>query len=835
MCSIALVMPMRSGGIRRALERWLMLVCAAPSTAFASTVSAGTVHCPRTPTAKVNNKPTTTTAHELFEVVDEPTSDTVRVSSAPRVVQSPAVQSNPFEESVFEVPRSSGVTHAIPAEPAIFTVESLPEVETPTTADTSSVMTVSAEESLPGIDPELQTLILELTDDDHEIRQMAAFTLGEYGEAARIALPALRQSMHSNYTMVRLHAAEAVAKLSPGNEAAYEALLRGLEDSNSEVRVMAATALMSVAPVHRARAMESLQSLRSDPKEHVRLLAETAMPIDNAEPIAPLPQEAYELPTRTVQATPRAADAMIATEVEVSPAPQPVNVVSSQTVVEPQADAFDEHFLETKPSSTPLETLFPEPPTEVERDSVEQIETAAVTTAPTLSPDLAELATRLGSTDAIQLKYALSELVWYGADARPVLPHVQKCLTSTDEVVRAHAAKAMHDIAPDYDQQAIAVLAELVQSLQPGVSPLAAYFLGEFDSQAITALPALRKALSESVGMDQLHIAEAILRIEPQDGHAATVLTNAVSAADESSRFFAACALVAAAPHQGELVVPALLTAQNDASARVRMAADTTLTGFHTEPKGVAAVVIAEPEPQPEPEPVAVEEVPVFDPVVIADTAEESEAKLIETVLPGGAQVQLVQVEVPSPQTNAPTTDTADVVPPEFDTNLPVKPWTAQTPGETKPIRYVTINTAPQRRDADGRLQELPTNYGAAFLEKQGQTRHGQESRPWLVQSKAYEAPAFCHRPLYFEDVNLERYGHHFHCVQPLVSAAHFFGRVPFLPYLATVSKPWECEYPLGKYRPGDCTPYQFNYVPLQADAVLVQAGFTAVPFFIIH
>ena len=38
--------------------------------------------------------------------------------------------------------------------------------------------------------------------------------------------------------------------------------------------------------------------------------------------------------------------------------------------------------------------------------------------------------------------------------------------------------------------------------------------------------------------------------------------------------------------------------------------------------------------------------------------------------------------------------------------------------------------------------------------------------------------------PLYFEDPQLERYGHSFPpCCQPLISGAHFFTRLPILPY----------------------------------------------------
>ncbi|MGB7325620.1 MAG: hypothetical protein WBD31_12170 [Rubripirellula sp.] len=61
------------------------------------------------------------------------------------------------------------------------------------------------------------------------------------------------------------------------------------------------------------------------------------------------------------------------------------------------------------------------------------------------------------------------------------------------------------------------------------------------------------------------------------------------------------------------------------------------------------------------------------------------------------------------------------------------------------------------------------------------------------------------HRPLYFEDVNLERYGHHY-LAQPLVSGVRFFGSAIVLPLRMCADKPCECETSLGLKRPGDPT-----------------------------
>ena len=59
------------------------------------------------------------------------------------------------------------------------------------------------------------------------------------------------------------------------------------------------------------------------------------------------------------------------------------------------------------------------------------------------------------------------------------------------------------------------------------------------------------------------------------------------------------------------------------------------------------------------------------------------------------------------------------------------------------------------------------------------------------------------YHPLYFEDPNLERNGRSCGCLlQPLVSGAHFFGSVAFLPVKIPCAPP--CSY---VFPPGECPP----------------------------
>lgn len=80
----------------------------------------------------------------------------------------------------------------------------------------------------------------------------------------------------------------------------------------------------------------------------------------------------------------------------------------------------------------------------------------------------------------------------------------------------------------------------------------------------------------------------------------------------------------------------------------------------------------------------------------------------------------------------------------------------------------------------------------------------------WPYHDYAWVTPTFYHRPLYFEQVNLERYGTGpKRRWQPFYSALHFFGSVGLVPYKLITQHPCEHVYTLGHRRPGDCVPYQ--------------------------
>ncbi len=100
------------------------------------------------------------------------------------------------------------------------------------------------------------------------------------------------------------------------------------------------------------------------------------------------------------------------------------------------------------------------------------------------------------------------------------------------------------------------------------------------------------------------------------------------------------------------------------------------------------------------------------------------------------------------------------------------------------------------------------------------------DGRNFVASYVQWKAPGHCHKPAYFEQPQLERYGHEVGPVlQPLISTAHFFGNIAVLPYKMGIHPPNECQYSLGYYRPGNCAPYMLQPIPLSLRGAAAQAS----------
>ena len=140
-------------------------------------------------------------------------------------------------------------------------------------------------------------------------------------------------------------------------------------------------------------------------------------------------------------------------------------------------------------------------------------------------------------------------------------------------------------------------------------------------------------------------------------------------------------------------------------------------------------------------------------------------------------------------------------------------------------------------RQEDGSRQTIPLGqlgedencFLAAWWQVPTECSLGDEPfrpRDWEPVDFMWTASALYHKPLYFEERRLERYGHTTGpFTEPVLSGAHFFLNVAVLPYKMGMNPPNESLYPLGYYRPGSCAPRLLPPVPISPRGALWQAG----------
>jgi hypothetical protein len=180
---------------------------------------------------------------------------------------------------------------------------------------------------------------------------------------------------------------------------------------------------------------------------------------------------------------------------------------------------------------------------------------------------------------------------------------------------------------------------------------------------------------------------------------------------------------------------------------------------------------------------------------------------------------------VPAPKTLAPN---------ESPQRLPSDPTLT---GLNRPIVTLTLDAA-ANPELVANLSKLKTDVA---IRDESIDRFGSWTSPTSEASGApsrfnpqlvnWAAPAFYTNPLYFEQPNVERYGHYVgicdgdNLTQSAISAAHFFVCVPVLPYKIGAECPTECNYTLGSYRPGSCNPHQLVKPPLSLRGLVFEGA----------
>jgi hypothetical protein len=162
--------------------------------------------------------------------------------------------------------------------------------------------------------------------------------------------------------------------------------------------------------------------------------------------------------------------------------------------------------------------------------------------------------------------------------------------------------------------------------------------------------------------------------------------------------------------------------------------------------------------------------------------------------------------------------ETAPGTMPSPEVVAPPKPSTGL---DSRPIGWLSTSIRTSHGD-------LPSDAPATkFAAELGGPGVPMARKVWAQTACLWHPSMLCHQPLYFEEVNLERYGYSTplsDLTQPFVSAGRFFATVPVLPYLTTAEPVWQTNSTLGEYRPGSCVPNQIQWPPLDVKAAAVEA-----------
>lgn len=236
-------------------------------------------------------------------------------------------------------------------------------------------------------------------------------------------------------------------------------------------------------------------------------------------------------------------------------------------------------------------------------------------------------------------------------------------------------------------------------------------------------------------------------------------------------------------------------------------------------------------QPQPEQAKAQPSKAPSDDPdCCYAPSADQSTAQ--KTIQAAGDDLFL-QLSTPSEIPN-PFGESSTV---KVTQSLEVVPAPPALTGLNRPIVTLTLDAAASP-ELVANLSKLKTDVA---IRDESIDRFGSWDAPTSEASGApsrfnpqlvnWAAPAFYTNPLYFEQPNVERYGHYVgicdgdNLTQSAISAAHFFVCVPVLPYKIGAECPTECNYTLGSYRPGSCNPHQLVKPPLSLRGLVFEGA----------
>jgi hypothetical protein len=180
-------------------------------------------------------------------------------------------------------------------------------------------------------------------------------------------------------------------------------------------------------------------------------------------------------------------------------------------------------------------------------------------------------------------------------------------------------------------------------------------------------------------------------------------------------------------------------------------------------------------------------------------------------------------VEDAAPRAESPVVESAEPIATPRPAHTPLRAGDDESDQDR--INRQLVDVPLDIRPSEG---ELPEDWAAAKVVGEPTIDETLPSQEPADVFCSYTPWTICYRPLYFEDIRLERYGHDVGCLQTGLSGVRFFSQIAALPYKITVHPPRSCQCSNGFGRPGDCPLPGYGHREFRWDASLVEAAAVA-------
>ncbi|MDX1926267.1 MAG: hypothetical protein SFV81_07110 [Pirellulaceae bacterium] len=141
-----------------------------------------------------------------------------------------------------------------------------------------------------------------------------------------------------------------------------------------------------------------------------------------------------------------------------------------------------------------------------------------------------------------------------------------------------------------------------------------------------------------------------------------------------------------------------------------------------------------------------------------------------------------------------------------------------------RPIGQVNIDLRPKPKNGSTKVPDSLADETMPAGAVYASTSDEMQSELFYIKSRNRD-DIFAYQPLYFEEVNLERYGRTCGHLQPAVSSLRFFATIPLLPYAMTAYHPSTTYTRKWPYEAGWGAPRVRELEPIELKPSLVQAG----------